>query len=244
MEFGLKENLIVIEYIRIQWISSNMSTNCPSPLSIIYFKDRVSRNIVGVRKLVPEIKNFMDQLFIFFSFIIIICTLMVIISVNPMHSIFWVVLLFINSAGLLITMNFDFLGLILMIIYVGAITILFLFVIMMLDIFQIKKIQNFNHLLIIILLSLINSYIQLNELIANNFNFMVNSTNNHWNFKTINHITNINSLLYTEFFYPLIILSILLFIAMIGAIILTLETNIITRKQKLSNQHKRNNSWI
>lgn len=38
----------------IQWISSNMSTNCPSPLLMIKFKNRASRNIVGVRELAPE----------------------------------------------------------------------------------------------------------------------------------------------------------------------------------------------
>lgn len=55
MNINRKENLIVIEEIMLQWISSNMSTNCPSPLSIILpnIKDRASRNIVGGRELLP-----------------------------------------------------------------------------------------------------------------------------------------------------------------------------------------------
>ena len=62
----MKENLIVIEDIMLQWISSNMSTNCPSPLSIIQFKDRASRNIVGGRELLPEEIFFYGTIFSFF----------------------------------------------------------------------------------------------------------------------------------------------------------------------------------
>lgn len=57
-----------------------------------------------------------------------------------------------------------------------------------------------------------------------------------------NHINNIGLNLYTEYAYPLLIISLLLLIAMIGAIVLTLELGIITRKQNLSGQHHRNNS--
>ncbi len=52
----------------------------------------------------------------------------------------------------------------------------------------------------------------------------------------------IASMIYSDFFYPLALLSILLLIAMIGAIVLTLELGLITRKQVLSDQHHRNNS--
>jgi len=61
----MKENLIVIENIKFQWISSNMSTNCPSPLLIINFKNRASRNIVGGRELPPE-NNFYGTIIYFF----------------------------------------------------------------------------------------------------------------------------------------------------------------------------------
>jgi len=58
----------------------------------------------------------------------------------------------------------------------------------------------------------------------------------------MSHITTLGVLLYTEYYYPFIILSILLLVAMVGAIILTLEIGMITRRQGLSNQHQRNNS--
>ena len=240
----MKENLIVIEKIMFQWISSNMSTNCPSPLLIIKIKNRASRNIVGGRELLPE-KTFMEQLFIFMSSFIILSAIMTITSINPIHSIFWMVLVFINSAGLLIALNFEFIALMLIIIYVGAITILFLFVIMMLDILQLKKVGKLNHIIpviIIISLNIINQTIWLltnNELIFNSF---INYKG--WEFDSYNHISTLGLLLYTEYYYPFIVLSILLLVAMVGAIVLTLETGSITRRQDLSNQHHRNNSWI
>ena len=240
----MKENLIVIEKIMFQWISSNMSTNCPSPLLIIKIKNRASRNIVGGRELLPDI-IYMDQLFIFISSFIIFSVIMTITSVNPIHSIFWLVLVFINSAGLLITLNFDFIALMLIIIYVGAITILFLFVIMMLDVLQLKKIGKINHIIPIIIIISINIFNQLIWLLTNNnliFNSFINFKS--WEFDNMSHITTLGVLLYTEYYYPFIILSILLLVAMVGAIILTLEIGMITRRQGLSNQHQRNNSWV
>ena len=59
-----------------------------------------------------------------------------------------------------------------------------------------------------------------------------------------NHINSLGLNLYTEYAYPLLLLSLLLLIAMVGAIILTLELGLITRKQNLTNQHQRNNSWL
>lgn len=66
-----------------------MSTNCPSPLSIVTkIKDRASRNIVGVRELAPEILKFMEQLYIFLCLITLFGSIMVISSINPIHSVF------------------------------------------------------------------------------------------------------------------------------------------------------------
>lgn len=187
----------------------------------------------------------MDQLFIFLSFFIIVSTIMTITSINPIHSIFWLVLVFINSAGLLIILNFEFIALMLIIIYVGAITILFLFVIMMLDVIQLRKIGKINHVIPIITIISINIINQILWLLTNNkliFNSFISY--NSWEFNSISHINTLGLLLYTEYYYPFIIISILLLVAMIGAIILTLEISLITRKQNLSNQHQRNNSWI
>ncbi len=206
---------------------------------------------MGERELFPEKVNslylhfLMEQLFIMFTSLLIISTIMVIISINPIHSIFWLVIVFLFTSGLLITLKIEFLSLMVIIIYVGAITILFLFVIMMLDIIQLKKVNSVKNILPIIFLGgviiMVKLWLLLN--IKKSYIFINNSFNN-WNFNYFNHIYNIGQILYTNYAYLIIIISILLLIAMIGAIILTLELNTITKKQDLSIQQKRNNSWI
>lgn len=182
----------------------------------------------------------MEKFYTMFSFFILFAVIMTITSFNPIHSVFWLVLVFILSANLLVMMKFDFLGLILIIIYVGAIAILFLFVIMMLDIYQLSKVLNIYHIfpLIILLISQIY-FFSFKEL---NYDFYVLGEVN-WDFVSKSQIDSISQVLYGEYALSFIIISILLLIAMIGAIVLTLENSILTRRQYLSLQHHRNNSW-
>ena len=164
---------------------------------------------------------------------------MTISSYNPIHSVFWLVIVFLQSSIFLISLSYEFLGFMLIIIYVGAIAILFLFVIMMLDIFQLSKISNFNNIVPITLLLMFQLlfYNQINE---NDLKI------NHvidWFVLKSSHVDMISETLYNDFGIVFIIISILLLVAMVGAIILTLETNEITKKQILVSQHQRNNSW-
>nr|ALO20770.1 NADH dehydrogenase subunit 6 [Staurostoma mertensii] len=187
----------------------------------------------------------MEQFFIFLSFTIIFSAIMTITSINPIHSVFWLVIVFINSAGLLISLKFEFISLMLIIIYVGAIAILFLFVIMMLDILQLKKIGFINHIIPIVIITGVNIIFQIWWLLEDNsLIFSWSILIKEWDFESLNHISVLGLLLYTEYAYPFIILSMLLLVAMIGAIVLTLELGVITRRQSLTDQHHRNNSWI
>lgn len=186
----------------------------------------------------------MEQLFFLFTILLIGSAVMTITSSNPIHSVFWLVIVFLYSAGFLISINFEFLALIIVIVYVGAIAILFLFVIMMLDIVQLRKITPVSNVLPILFIISVNILIEawwLFKYDANNFKYF---TIKNWNMEITNHINNIGLNLYTEYAYPLLIISLLLLIAMIGAIVLTLELGLITRKQNLSGQHHRNDSWI
>ena len=167
---------------------------------------------------------------------------MTITSTNPIHSIFWLVLVFLCSSGFLISLGFDFIGLMVIIIYVGAITILFLFVIMMLDIIQLKKITSILNITPIMFIIFVNIILEV---------WWALSTKSYNKFYTLEipidkftHINNLGLNLYTEYSYPLLLLSLLLLVAMVGAIVLTLELGHITRKQNLTNQHQRNNSWM
>src|ERR1700675_4035537 len=72
--------------------------------------------------------------FYFFSAILIASALMVIAARNPVHSVLFLILAFFNAAGLFVLAGAEFLGMILIVVYVGAVAVLFLFVIMMLDV--------------------------------------------------------------------------------------------------------------
>jgi len=114
----------------------------------------------------------------------------------------------------------------------------------MLDIIQLRKLTPINNItpLIIIIFSIIINEIwwilRGSEKVAYIINYL------EWDLNKLNHINLLGTNLYSEYAYPLLILSLLLLIAMIGAIVLTLELGIITRKQILTTQHQRNNSWI
>ena len=227
-----------MEIRKFHWIGSNMSTNCPSPLSIICIKDRASRNIVGVRELVPEI-IFMEQLYIYLFIITLFGGIMVITSLNPIHSVFWLVLVFLNNSAMLLLLGFNFIPLMLIIVYVGAIAILFLFVIMMLDVLYLKKIESINNIIPIIVFVF-------SQIITNFYlyfkGFKLYSLINYegiWRLSSETQIDTISKFLYTFYSYPFIIISLLLLVAMIGAIVLVLDLGEITRRQALVNQHQR-----
>ena len=103
--------------------------------------------------------NFETLFFYTFSTIALTSAIFVIYSTNTIYSAFFLILVFINSTGLLILSEVEFLSIMLIIIYVGAITVLFIFVIMMLDInilIDKNKIDNnFGYLPIIFLISFI-----------------------------------------------------------------------------------------
>lgn len=199
---------------------------------------------MGGRELLPVDNIYMEQLFYLFSVLLILAVIMAITSSNPIHSVFWLVLVFLYTSGFLITLGFEFLALMMVIIYVGAIAILFLFVIMMLDIIQLQKILDIKNLIPIIFIVSINIIVEGWWLLKDYNKISLLLQYHSWNTEKCNHINNLGLNLYSEYAYPLLILSLLLLISMIGAIVLTLELGGITRKQNLTNQHQRNNSWV
>ena len=181
-------------------------------------------------------------LFQVLSLLLLISSIMVITSINPIQSIFWLVLCFINGSGMIISLGLDFLPLMLIVIYVGSIVILFLFVIMMLDLHQFKTtpIINIIPILMIMVILIITKLSIFDDLKSLEVNKQVL---NFWDFKNDNDLGLIGSLLYNYLFTPLIVITLLLLVALVGVIILGLETSE-KRKQDLSLQQRRNNSWI
>lgn len=178
--------------------------------------------------------------FYFFSFVAVLSALMVISSKNPVHSVLFLILSFINASGLFILLGAEFLAMILIIIYVGAVAILFLFVVMMLDINFIKFREGFLQYLpfgillgMVLLLEL--SIVYFSETFKNN------SLVNYYTVPQIKEIENtkeIGLVLYTKYFYLFQISGIILLVAMIGAIVLTLRNRSDVKKQDVDKQNK------
>jgi len=179
-------------------------------------------------------------IFLFFivSIIIITSSLLVILSKNPIHSVLFLILVFFNTAILFLFSGAEFLAMILLIVYIGAVAVLFLFVIMMLDINTAKLRQSFlNYLPIglfvgfIILLELLYVISQ-SKLIFLTKNITENKITN----EIFENTKIIGNVLYTDYFLLFQLSGIILLVAMIGAILLTLRKREGAKKQNIYKQ--------
>ena len=187
----------------------------------------------------------MEQLFLLFSTSILISGIMVITSINPIHSVFWLTLTFILSASLFITIKIDFIALMLIIVYVGAIAILFLFVIMMIDVLKFKESIDINNLLPIPIIVSVSFFFNIWLLNKDQiFNLSGLYSIMDWNFDYLTNIKNVGHVMYTDYWLPFLLASFVLLIAMVGAIVLTHELGKDTKRQGSYLQQSRNNSWI
>jgi NADH:ubiquinone oxidoreductase subunit 6 (subunit J) len=185
-------------------------------------------------------------LFYLFSIVAIISGLMVIRVENPVHSVLFLILTFFNVSGLLLLLEVEFLAMVFLVVYVGAIAILFLFVVMMLNI-KITRDSNdlFRYLPIGIIIGLIflmeiflitsKDYVPLLDTDLSSIGFI------EWT-KTINSTSNaevIGQLMYTYYFYFFLAASISLLVSMIGAIVLVMQTSPNVKRQQIFQQVSR-----
>ena len=165
--------------------------------------------------------------FYIFSIIAVISAIMVTVSKNTVHSVFFLILDFISISCLFIMIGAEFLGMIMLIVYVGAVAVLFLFVVMMLNVAQ-QKNQWFNSE------STSSSHIPVGLIISTIIFFELIIVVGGWKYKPelsnqnttqiYNEISNTHSLgqvLYTDYIHIFQISGMILLIAMIGAIVLT-----------------------
>jgi NADH-quinone oxidoreductase subunit J len=176
-----------------------------------------------------------------FSGLMCISSIMVISARNPVHSVLFLILTFTNTAGLLFLLEIEFLSFIFIVVYVGAIAVLFLFVVMMLDIKIVENNQNFSKIFYVSGLILFGAtFVSESFSNENDYLYLLNVHGN-W-FKKLDLTTNIEALgqiLYTYYFVYIIIVGALLLIAMLGAIVLTLVINKNSRLQAVHNQVSR-----
>ncbi len=184
-----------------------------------------------------EITSIKEILVIILGLGTVITGFSVISSINPMHSVIALVLTFANCAALLILQEVEFLAILFVIVYAGAIAILILFVVMMLNIKLVELVDNTTRYLpigfIIGLVLLLQLWIVVQKDVPTNWASQVDFVH------TLSEKTNIESIgdvLYTEYYLYFIISSLVLLVAMVAAIVLTLSHEEEVRRQDLFSQ--------
>jgi NADH-quinone oxidoreductase subunit J len=181
--------------------------------------------------------------FYLFAGVAIASAFMVIASRNPVHSVLFLILAFVNAAGLFLMMGAEFLAMILVVVYVGAVAVLFLFVVMMLDVDFAELRQGVLQYLpvgaligVILLVELI--------LVVGGWSLdpaMIRSPTAAA-LPLSDEMTNTAALgrvLYTQYFYFFQAAGLILLVAMIGAIVLTLRERVGVKRQDISKQNAR-----
>jgi len=173
----------------------------------------------------------------FYLFALVTCLsgLMVISSRNPVHSVLFLILAFFNAAGLFILLNAEFLAMLLVVVYVGAVAVLFLFVVMMLDINFSELREGFQKYRP---LGLVVGSILIAELIATFFEYSDMSTSLPTQ-QGVHNTRALGQVIYTDYIYLFQLAGLILLVAMVGAIALTLRRRPGVRRQVISEQNIR-----
>jgi len=178
--------------------------------------------------------------FYLFAAVCVASAVMVIVSRNPVHSVLYLILAFVNASGLFVLMGAEFLAMILVVVYVGAVAVLFLFVIMMLDVDFTELREGFLQ------------YMPIGLVIGGIFLFELLLTVSYWVInpgtpKAITsaiptNVTNTEALglvLYTKYIHYFQLAGMVLLVAMIGAIVLTLRHKVNVKRQDINVQNAR-----
>lgn len=177
--------------------------------------------------------------FYLFATITVLSGFMVIAARNPVHSVLFLILAFFNAAALFVLLGAEFLAMILIIVYVGAVAVLFLFVVMMLDINFVELRQGFLQYLpigvivgaiLLIELVLVVGAWQLTPTIAAAPDIDIPARAEMTNTAALGNI------LYTRYIYAFQAAGMVLLVAMIGAIVLTLRSREGVKRQKIGDQ--------
>jgi NADH-quinone oxidoreductase subunit J len=177
--------------------------------------------------------------FYMFSGIMLASAFMVISSRNPVHSVLFLILAFVNASGLFIMTGAEFLGLLLIVVYVGAVAVLFLFVVMMLDVDFVELKDGFLQYLPIGALIGIIFLVELLLVVGSWVAAPVTEGTSQQPIPDVNEVRNIEALgniLYTDHIFYFQIAGMILLVAMVGAIVLTLRHKPSVRRQDIATQ--------
>lgn len=180
--------------------------------------------------------------FYLFSFVVIASAMMVITARNPVHAVLWLILAFFNAAGLFVLLGAEFLAMILVVVYVGAVAVLFLFVVMMLDVDFAELRAGFikNAPLGVF----VGAVVMIELVLVVGFRIAGSTFTAKGPAPIPEKLTNteaIGAVLYREpFVYYLELAGLILLVAMVGAIVLTLRHKPGVKRQSISEQNARN----
>lgn len=182
--------------------------------------------------------------FYMFAAITVAAGVMVVSARNPVHSVLFLILAFFNAAGLFVLMGAEFLAMILVVVYVGAVAVLFLFVVMMLDINYAVMRQGFLQYLPV---GLLIGLVLLVELALVGFSWVASTPDLPAALaavpipplEEVHNTQAIGQVIYTRFAYLFQMAGLVLLVAMVGAIVLTLRQRDGVRRQSISDQVSR-----
>jgi NADH-quinone oxidoreductase subunit J len=183
--------------------------------------------------------------FYLFAGVLTLSALLVITAKNPVHSVLFLILAFFNAAGLFVLLGAEFIAMLLVIVYVGAVAVLSLFVVMMLDInFAELRKGGMKHVTVglavgaVLLAELAIIYLAwvFAPGIENNLAAAMPDG--------VNNTEALGRVLYTQYVFPFQMAGLILFVAMIGAIVLTHRTRPGVRRQVIASQNARRPSDV
>ena len=179
-----------------------------------------------------------------FSLIAIVSAIMVTASKNTVHSVFFLILDFISISCLFIMIGAEFLGMIMLIVYVGAVAVLFLFVVMMLNVAQQKNQwfaskESSKHIPFGLIISTL-IFVEILIVIGGwKYKPEIFDINNSINLNSVSNTHSLGKILYTDYIHVFQISGMILLVAMIGAIVLTFRQRVGVKRQSYIKQISR-----
>jgi NADH-quinone oxidoreductase subunit J len=182
-----------------------------------------------------------------FSFIAVVSAIMVTVSKNTVHSVFFLILDFISISCLFIMIGAEFLGMIMLIVYVGAVAVLFLFVVMMLNVAQQKNQwfasqESSGHIPVGLIISTIIFFELIIVIGGWKYKPDLFDINNSVNNFSVSNTHSLGQVLYTDYIHVFQLSGMILLVAMIGAIVLTFRKRSGVKTQSYLKQISRERS--
>jgi NADH-quinone oxidoreductase subunit J len=176
--------------------------------------------------------------FYLLSTVAVVAGLLVVTAKNPVHSVLWLILAFFSSAGLFVLLGAEFLAMLLVVVYVGAVAVLFLFVVMMLDVDFLRLREGFARYLplAVIVAGVLLAEMVMISLTVVNRGAAADATGPAVATADASNVETIGRVLYTDYVYFFQAAGIVLLIAMIGAIVLTLRHKPNIKRQNVADQ--------